>query len=734
MSITKKDNSNWPAIFYVPHADDDAIGMAAGIAEHKASGRPVYVVLIASGHNDGLLKIMHGEVDCPLNGWPGWEGHAKKHNFKQITSDQIDEFRREEFNRSVKELGVDKVFYGKDGKCIYDPLFYTDYYTAVDQVKAIINRYATDYPTASHKFVSGSRDKFPDINRTHRAIYDAAVQCHIENPNLKDCRFYRIYVYWNNINPVYSHTDFVFFNEQDWQDKKRKALNCYKEYNPRENKYALGYHSVPDLIDNAYKSYKTYIDLLPEEINIYNKPIILQAHNGFYLTQESDNYIYTSGDWIKDKQEFMLLFNCTYEGEDLFRLIAVGQPDERKYLSINISDGSIFLSNKPSEFVIKNTGRNKIALLEYYLRTYWHASDSKAVKLSANSKKIGEWETFTVFNKHSDCRISSVSANGQLYVFAREANNDLIWKTYNGISWSEWGVLGENILSEPKAVTYIHPRYGHIISVFAKQSNMKLQYKSFVRGYWTDWFTTNYTITSNPEVVICKETPHVFARGEKSDIYLHLRQEREWIDINLYLGNNTPILSDIKVINIYNNNSMRICARLKDAKNSFYFRDFRDNKWDDWITISDSKNDIVSDPDVAVIDNKSYIFVRCSDGYLWYLRTDKLFEPWQKTPYQIASAPKVVVRGNNIYVFAQKTNSMELGCFKWDGMNWSREELNNKYKTSSDCEVLIHNDKIHYFVRGGEDDLYPENITSGVIHGWENNNGWYVEYLGEQII
>jgi hypothetical protein len=268
----RDDLKNWPAIFYVPHADDEAIAMAAAIAEHKAAGRPVYMVLVSSGDNNGLLNIMNGKALCPLRILTGWRDHPKYHYFN-MTNEQLDKLRKEEFARSAQAMGVDKVFFGKDGKTIPEELFYKDYDEAVRQVEDIICSFENLYPGASHKLISGNRDYIFDggywlLNQTHEALYFAAVNYHNYTPSVTDIAFYRGYVYRNpKGNQEIDKSDYIFKNKPEWQVIKQNALNCYKEYNPKESKYALGYHSVPDLINAAYTNQYTYVDFLPNHAN-----------------------------------------------------------------------------------------------------------------------------------------------------------------------------------------------------------------------------------------------------------------------------------------------------------------------------------------------------------------------------------------------------------------------------------------------------------------------------------
>jgi hypothetical protein len=266
------NDKSWPAIFYVPHADDEAIGMAGAIAEHKAAGRQVYVVLISSEQNAGLLNIMNGKTICGFSSKLGWSNHPYYHNFN-FTNEQVDQLRNKEFASSVEALGVDKVFYGKDGQTIPDALFYSDYNKAVNQVEDIINYFETLYPGASHKLVSGARDKYYDgtnwvVNQTHKALYDAGVKYNKEHPKVTDMCFYRVYVYRNPAgNQEADKSDHIFDNKVEWQTKKQMALLTYKRYDPQNGLYALGYHSFPDLIDAAYGNEFTYVDYLPKKSN-----------------------------------------------------------------------------------------------------------------------------------------------------------------------------------------------------------------------------------------------------------------------------------------------------------------------------------------------------------------------------------------------------------------------------------------------------------------------------------
>ncbi|WP_434750401.1 PIG-L family deacetylase [Paenibacillus amylolyticus] len=748
--------ADWPAIFYVPHADDDAIGYAGAIAEHKAVGRPVYVVLVASGHNDGLLKIMKGETTCRLGGRPGFENHPKKHDFTAMSSYDIHNFRKQEFERSVTNiLGADKVYYaGDSGDCIFDGLFYTNYNAAVQMVRSTIQLMAQYYPNASHKFVSGPTDKYPTdkrtvLNVTHKAVYEAAVQCCIGEPYIKDVRFYRVYSYWDNRNPLHSHTDFIFHNEAAWQDKKREALNCYKDYNPALQRYALGYHSVPELIDSAYESTKTYIDLFPEEITLYEKPVALQAHEGLYMRHPYQHgLIYSNGNWIEDEQEFLPIWHSEFiDGsgkKDRVVLAAVGKVNKSNYLSIvetGDNKGAIRYSSKPEPFTVYPVGFNKIALLAsngLFLRAY---KSNEAYPAKADSAKIDVWETYTLMSRHSGCGISSVSANGKLYVFTREADQSLIYRIWDGVNWTEWKTLGNDFKSGPKAIVQKNPRYGDILTVFACHEDGTLQYRSLVDSHWSEkWLSTELEITSQPEVILYNNTPHIFARGKAPERYtMHIWLDQKWESENLDAGENDKrIISGIKAISYGENSGFMIYAKLKDENYSWCCRHWLDS-WYGWFPLTDMQStadpDIASPPEIILLNGATNIFVRGADSFLWrYHIYDQNLGGWEQTDWKISSAPKAVMNGSQICIFAQKADSMDLECRLWTGSGWSVKPMTAGSPVSSEPEAVIHDNALHCFVRGEDSDVLKNEIKSGLYHAYELDDGFQFEFLGEQII
>lgn len=240
-----------PAIFYSPHQDDEAIGMAGAMQEHKAAGRPVYLVLLTNGVNPALLEIMNGATLCK------W--HQTHHEFN-LTMEQMMWARKIEFIASARQLGVDKLFILNDGQGWDDQEPYSDYNAFVSRIIGSIKHFEQQFPGAAHRLASGFLDVSLKSGRnpTHRASWDAALML---RHFIADFKFYRVYIYYEE--PAQRQAQYRLKLKDSWQAVKQRALDEYKLFIPAANRYALGYHSVPKLIDNAASDIYEYFDLVP---------------------------------------------------------------------------------------------------------------------------------------------------------------------------------------------------------------------------------------------------------------------------------------------------------------------------------------------------------------------------------------------------------------------------------------------------------------------------------------
>ncbi|HEY8980719.1 MAG TPA: PIG-L family deacetylase [Streptomyces sp.] len=248
-----------PAIFYAPHQDDDAIGLAGSILEHKAAGRPVYLVLVSNGRNPDLAVRMNSDP-CELTTWssphPCAAGGRHNLNWPTDGTSMIVAARTAEFMASAKALGVDKVINFK----VVDDGFDTvaAYNRLVDRIEAKVRALAEQYPGASHKFTAG----WLEGTETHKAGSDVAYRL-MNDGVITDVRFNHVYAYKRPEGQRADGASYVLNIPSAHMKTKRNAMYAYNTWDPSRNLYALGYHSVPELLEAAHADPREFVYTLP---------------------------------------------------------------------------------------------------------------------------------------------------------------------------------------------------------------------------------------------------------------------------------------------------------------------------------------------------------------------------------------------------------------------------------------------------------------------------------------
>jgi LmbE family N-acetylglucosaminyl deacetylase len=282
-----------PAVFWVPHQDDEALGFGAAIAEHKQAGRPVYLVLVSNGVNAGLQATMNGQqndgapVQCNLTYdylpdpnisegflldtqaltslFPGLfqiflpGQHDPFHHFNLSLEDVV-RTRTNEFLASALSMGVDGVFI-LESEGIDDNRFYNDYENSVTEVTEAIREVMAIFPGASHKFPSGYLEApAGNTNVTHKGTTEAALRA-MNQFGLADALFYRIYTYGAPDQNLAEYPVSVIQPiESSWMAVKQNALLEYAVWAPDHDQYAMGYHSAASLFLPTMTIPYNYID------------------------------------------------------------------------------------------------------------------------------------------------------------------------------------------------------------------------------------------------------------------------------------------------------------------------------------------------------------------------------------------------------------------------------------------------------------------------------------------
>lgn len=177
-------NAN-PAIFFVPHQDDETLSMGASIITHLNAGRNVYVVLVGDGTSTGARERMCNEgVAC-------------------LTPEQVGEARDREFIAATSKLGVNpnNVIFERQKEGMI----------TIESAGAMYEKYIADPrfgKTASYISMSWL-DAHPDHYSLGYALNARCVPQGkgTSTPRLGDCRFYQSAIYqpavWTGHFPTY---------------------------------------------------------------------------------------------------------------------------------------------------------------------------------------------------------------------------------------------------------------------------------------------------------------------------------------------------------------------------------------------------------------------------------------------------------------------------------------------------------------------------------------------------
>ncbi|HKJ31775.1 MAG TPA: PIG-L family deacetylase [Balneolales bacterium] len=213
-----------PAIFYIPHQDDELLQMGVSILNHIEHNNEVHLVLCTDGATSYAKRVLNGTSHCT------W--HKTKHRFNLSDEDFV-RARNHEFVWSAMCMKVkpENIHFRQ----------YKDGSLSVEAARKLITEFEQLYPEARHKTMT-----YTDPHQDHAMLGEALYQLYAEK-YVRDARFYIDTMQMDLVEGFYEPL------KKEFLPFLRSANNVYKSFVPNNNLFAVGYHSVPDWFNKQYK-------------------------------------------------------------------------------------------------------------------------------------------------------------------------------------------------------------------------------------------------------------------------------------------------------------------------------------------------------------------------------------------------------------------------------------------------------------------------------------------------
>jgi LmbE family N-acetylglucosaminyl deacetylase len=217
-------------VFFAPHPDDEVLAMGGAIAEHVASGRPVFVEMLTHGTASGVLGALNNGQSC------SW--HSGSHVYN-LTAQEFGESRVREFKQAASLLGVKGVYVSElgDGQL----------QNKKPQIQERIQWWIAQVGTGLS--LKGIATLSAQDHADHRALWSTLLAS-----GWGDIRGYAYSA--GTAEGTSSTANAVALGT--YCAPKVDSFKAYKTWNPGAGRYAVGYHSVSSFFDTIGAECKEY--------------------------------------------------------------------------------------------------------------------------------------------------------------------------------------------------------------------------------------------------------------------------------------------------------------------------------------------------------------------------------------------------------------------------------------------------------------------------------------------
>lgn len=217
-------------LYFAPHQDDELLSMGIDICSNIQKGHDVHVILCSDGSKSNVKNVLNNGKSCP------------KHQGEHVYNLSVEEFiqaRDKEFMDSCHSLGV------KSSNIHIPENRGIDGSLSVETSETIIKHYLSLYGNDS-LVCTISPDNGKSQHRDHKALGMAANNL-LTKGNIKEVKFFIEPYHFGQIvdNPrLIPIAPTIEKAAPHVAEKLKGAINSYSYWNPDEQRYAVGYHSV----------------------------------------------------------------------------------------------------------------------------------------------------------------------------------------------------------------------------------------------------------------------------------------------------------------------------------------------------------------------------------------------------------------------------------------------------------------------------------------------------------
>lgn len=229
-----------PVVVLLPHQDDEMF-LAGAIKQYIDEGRTVYSIVATDGGSSRVLHTLNGKdeteksVCCGLN---GKIHNPIKEGYEEFTRQTFSTARNREYLESMRRLGLSEsnILFANDGGVTGTSTpEYKDRIFTKEQATHIIQRVFDKVGDGTYITVESRLGRMHNRNPDHAALQDALIE--FEDISEK--------FYFADID---SQSEKIQLSDNVLASKQY-ALHVYYEWDPGAGKFAIGAHSVKDLLD-----------------------------------------------------------------------------------------------------------------------------------------------------------------------------------------------------------------------------------------------------------------------------------------------------------------------------------------------------------------------------------------------------------------------------------------------------------------------------------------------------